>query len=126
VISHTQTYTVTTNNTQGTVSGSLQEVGSSEIVLDQSIPANSTNVLYTIALTAANLQSYIMLSDSDLTILTNSTTAPGNTIHLKAGKPLVWDLGNGYYPNPFTVNVTAFYFTNSTSATSLKARFLTN
>jgi hypothetical protein len=126
VITHTQTYTVVTNNTQGTVSGSLQEVGSSEIVLDQTIPANSTNLLYTISLIAANLQSFIMLSDSDLTVKTNSSSAPANTINLKAGKPLVWDISNGYYPNPFTVNVTAFYSTNGTVATNFKCRFLTN
>jgi hypothetical protein len=59
-----------------------------------------------------------------MTIKTNSPTSPGNTINLVAGVPLIWDASAGYYPNPFTTNVTGFYVT-CTAAALLQGSILT-
>lgn len=63
------------SSTAGSVSlsGYDAESGASEIVIDQSFGANSTNVGLTLALTAANIQSVFLLSDKGCTITTNGT-----------------------------------------------------
>lgn len=70
------------------------------------------------------LASVYILSDQDLTLKTNSTGSPDDTIILTANKPVIWYAGCGW-TNPLTVDVTKFYLTNGggTSAT-FRARFL--
>ena len=107
----------------GAVSGSYTETGTTETSIDQAYPAASTNVLQACAFTISGLQSIILLSSQDMTIKTNSSGAPANTIALKAGVPLVWSITPGNFANPSTVNVTAFYVTCVNAAT-LKAKIL--
>jgi hypothetical protein len=107
------------------LTGSGMEVGNSRVTVNQSYPAGSTNVSTTAAFTAANVQSFLMLSSVDMTVLTNSTSAPGNTINLKAGRALTWEKSPGYYANPFTVNVTVFYI-SSAQAGSFRLVLLTS
>lgn len=57
----------------------------------------------------AGVQQIYILSDSNLTLNTNSYGTPAPQFNLKAGRPYVWCLSDGYFANPFTVNVTGFY-----------------
>lgn len=62
---------------------------------------------------------YIRFSQ-EMTIKTNSDSAPDDSFTLPANHPLVWD-DTMVYDNPFTANVTKFFITNEsgTQATGL-------
>jgi hypothetical protein len=79
---------------------------------DWVVPASTTNQLVAIAFAFAKLDMYVFLSNVDVTIKTNSTTSPGNTITLKAGQMKLWSSSN-YGANEFTADVTTFYLTNA-------------
>lgn len=121
----TDTISVGVSGTDGRrVSGSSQESGTTQAAIDTNFSSGSTDVLTPAAWTVANTQALILLSSADMTIKTNSAGSPANTVTLKAGIPLIWRASAGYYANPFTVNVTAFYVT-CTAASRLQALVLT-
>lgn len=123
-ITHKQTLSILPSS--GTnVTATFTETGSSEVLINDVIPLSSTNLLRTLTITAANIQSIFMLASTDLTIKTNSSGSPANTINLKAGIPLVWSISSAYFTCPITTNVTAFYQTNGAAVTSLTMRVLT-
>jgi hypothetical protein len=115
-----------TSATSGvSLSGSGIDVGSNEVGIDVQLAASTTNQLQAASFAAANVQSIFLVSDQNVTIKTNNATTPGNTITLVAGMPLDWSKSAGYFSNPFTVDVTAFYLT-CTAAARLKCRILTS
>lgn len=124
-IEQTQSYSLSSSEGGSSVSGRLIEVGVSEFNISESYAAGATNELLTFTLTVANLQSIAMYADQNMTLKTNSTSSPGNTINLKAGSPLLWSKSNGYFANPLTTNVTALYV-SCTEASRLKIRGLTS
>lgn len=77
------------------------------------ITAGATNTAVSIAFAVANLKCFFMLSDQDLTIKTNSTSSPQETISLIANRPLEWTAADGYFANPFAGNVSVIYATNA-------------
>ena len=123
-ITHKQTLTVNPTSS-GSVTGTITEVGSNDIVIDDTVAASQTNLLRTVSFTKSLIQSVIMLASTDLVVKTNSSGSPTDTINLKAGIPLIWSTSSGYFACPFSANVTAFYLTNSTVPTTLKVRILT-
>lgn len=84
-------------------------------VFEETIPKNSTDLALVIAMDVSALRGLYICSDVNLTIETNSGSAPDNTIALKAGVPLTWtnEGGNAYFACPFTVDVTTIYATNA-------------
>lgn len=102
---------------------SWTELGNSEINLDIQLAASSTNVLATVAFTAANVQSCVLIADHNMTIKTNSSGSPADTINLVAGIPWVYSKSAGYSASPFGTNVTAFYLT-CTPATRFQMKAL--
>lgn len=124
-MSITDTYSISVASSDSSrASGSSSETGTTRHTVDVNYPASSTNTLLSIAWTVANTQSLFLLSSSDATIKTNSSGSPANTISLKAGIPLIWRASAGYYSNPFTTDVTAWYIT-CTASTRLQAIILT-
>jgi hypothetical protein len=118
-------FTVGFVGTDGTrESGSFTETGTTSIDIATNLPASSTNVEVSISWTVANTQAIFLLSSSNMTIKTNSSSSPGDTIDLIAGIPLIWDASAGYYANLFTVNVTSFYC-SCTAAALLQGAILT-
>lgn len=88
------------------------------------IPDGTTDDLMNIAIDFSQLRNVFLLSDQDITIETNNATTPDDTINLKANVPLIWN-ADAYFSNPFTVDVTAFYLTNSSgSAATLNVEIL--
>jgi len=83
---------------------------------DLAVPVG-TDQQVLIAFTVASVKGLVISSDQNMTLETNSGTSPAQTFTLTAGQPLVWYTGCGY-TNPFTVDVTAFYFTNGTAVTA--------
>lgn len=123
-ITHKQSLSVTPTSS-GSVSGTITEVGANEVVIDDAVAASQTNLLRAVSFTQSLVQSIIMLASTDLTVKTNSSGSPTDTISLKAGIPLIWSKSSAYFTCPFSANVTAFYLTNSTVPTTFKVRILT-
>jgi hypothetical protein len=105
------------------LTASYNEAGTTEIIVDQVIAASQTDLLVAMVFTTASLQAIEILADSNMTLETNSGGAPANTISLKAGIPFLWSKSPGYFANPFTVDVTAWYITNTASG-RLRAKIL--
>lgn len=122
----TDTINSSVSGTDGArLSGSDVEAGNTQITIDQTIPASSTNLLVSCAWTVANTESIFIVASQNCTIKTNSSGSPANTINLVAGIPLIWGASAGYYTNLFTTNVTSWYLTTS-AATRLQAAILTS
>ena len=107
----------------GAISKSLPEFGVQEANLDFVLAASTTNQQMNLAFKIALLQSIFISSDQNITMKTNSTTTPGNTITITGGDPF---LSTGA-ANPFAADVTTVYFTNAgATAANVSVRCLTN
>lgn len=104
------------------VSVTVVATGSGEVNVDETIPASQTNMLITLAVDVSALKSLYISSDETLTIKTNSSGSPTDTLTITGGKPLVWYTGCGF-SCPLTGDVTVIYVTNSAAA-ALKIRTL--
>jgi hypothetical protein len=105
------TLTVNWSNGSTTLAQSVILTGQEEINIGILIPSSTTNKLLTgFAFTLANLQDIYILSDQDVTLKTNSTGSPQETLTIKANKPFGWYKDSGI-PAPFAGNVTAVYAT---------------
>jgi hypothetical protein len=112
---HAITHTINLNwqsGGGGFISKSVTLTGIEENNRDQSVAASTTNLLVPLAFVVADLQSIYIFSDQDLTLKTNSSGSPQETITLKANKPLAWYKDCGL-PVPFAGDVTALYVTNA-------------
>lgn len=94
----------------------------SEIRIEEDVPNPSTNLAFAFAFVKTKLKSIYILSDQNLTLKTNSSGSPQETIALLADKPWVWSAGDSYFANPFAGDVTALYVTNAAAAAVLKIR----
>src|SRR5262245_34097170 len=81
-------------------------------IISESIPAPSTDLSVAYTLTNAKCVALFMYcKEADLTVETNSGSAPAATVNLKAGKPLMWYADSGL-AHPFgATNVTALFVT---------------
>ncbi len=87
-------------------------------VLAESIPENSTDLQVDIAFPKATLVVLYMLATADMTIETNNSGTPDDTINLKANAPLIWVAADAYHANPVNnADVTKVYVTNTTAGT---------
>jgi hypothetical protein len=81
--------------------------------VDALVPAGATNKEWDIAITVANMKSMVLYSDQNVTLKTNSTSSPQDTINLVAGKEIIYTSdGAAGGAIPFAGNVTKFYITN--------------
>lgn len=113
-------------NGVGALQGAVADVGATGLQLNTAVPSNTTGQLLSISFTAATLQAIWLVSSQPLTIATNSQSTPGQTINLRAGIPYKWSASTGYFTNPITTNVTAFYLsTTGGPAATLKGYILT-
>lgn len=103
---------VTWSKSNETVTKRVSASADSESNLDIAVPAATTDKLVNLAIDVSELESLFLLSDKDVSIETNSGSAPDNTIALTANVPVVWYAGCGY-SNPLTADTTKFYITNA-------------
>jgi hypothetical protein len=89
-----------------------------KIVLNESIPGESTDLAVALAFAYAKLQAILLVSDQALTLEFNNSTTGVPTITMAAGVPFLWFVGSNL-DNPFTENVTVLYVTNAGSAAAL-------
>lgn len=76
------------------------------------VSAGSTNMAIAITFPHGTIQSLVVSSDQDVTVKTNSTTTPGDTLTIKKTAGVIWgsDYANAC---PFTADVTELYVTNA-------------
>jgi hypothetical protein len=88
--------------------------------LSVTVPANSTDKHYALAVDQSELQAVFLSSDKAVTIKTNSDSAPGDTIVLAAGQAIVWSAADAAAKAelvcPFSVDVTSVYITAEAAA----------
>lgn len=113
----THTYTVAAYNGANTISKSNTVSQGGELEINEAIPANQTNLSVAFAFVKAKLQYIMLVADVNMTLKTNSSGAPQETINLLAGFPYFWELAGGYFANPFIGNVTSLFVTNTTAGT---------
>lgn len=120
VLERAITYGATTIRKSETVSSGQ------EILINESVPANQTNLQFALAFTNAKLQSFFAYSDVAMSLHTNeaSTGTPQDKIFLLAGVPYMWSLTASFLgevgdsaASPFDGNVTALFVTNTTAGT---------
>jgi hypothetical protein len=100
----------------GSVSSDISVDGDAEVSLVDQAVAVATDTLVNVAFPYATIKAVILLCDVALTIKTNSSGAPSQTISLAAGVPTAWITG-GAGANPFSVDVTKIYLTAVTAGT---------
>jgi len=110
-------------SSSATISGVMSDNGSTQVVIDAAFTDATTDSMLSVSFTTAALRSLVLYSTGDCTIETNSGSAPDQTINLKADKPYLWSHGSGYFANPITHDVTAFYVT-AAMACHLQGRIL--
>lgn len=111
----------------GQVTTTTNVVGDEEYNLDTTLAAGAVDQLMSATITVAKIQSIFILAAQNGILKTNSSTAPGNTLTLVGMTPSIYYPG-GSMTLQFTVNITAFYLTNSntTQTNEFKIMILLN
>jgi hypothetical protein len=119
-INHTATRSYKTQSSQ-TMALTETINGDMELNVTLTIPANTTNQAIVIAITQTDLLSVCLYANgAALTVKTNSSGSPQDTIALVSGQCLVWTLQtDGIGKIPFSANVTEFFVTNATSGSAI-------
>lgn len=100
-----------------TASGSGVEVGSVLFTHDLQYGAGITDAPVACSVVAANVQGFLVISDKDVTIKTNSAGSPAQTWNFKAGRPIWWGANDGgIFANPVTTNITGLFVSTSLPA----------
>lgn len=87
-------------------------VDEAEVAYEDTVVAGASDVEADISFPFAGVKACCLVSDKDVTVKTNSSSTPGDTITLTANKPLIWyDGARGV--NPFTADVTKLFFSNA-------------
>jgi hypothetical protein len=106
------------------ISANIVANASSQHTFDAAIAASQTNFEIDVDIPVSpELKAFVLIADQNMTVKTNSTSAPDNTISLSANVPFFWITGQGSIP--LAAAVTKFYVTNTTAGT-LKCRALFN
>lgn len=96
----------------------IEKSSGSVIAIDESISANQTDLVYAIAFDKDRLKMVYLVASETMTIETNSSSAPSDTLTMTADEPLIWWEGATEYTNPFaTADVTGWFLTNTTACT---------
>ena len=94
--------------------------------LSEAVPGPSTNLQMNWQVDVSTIKAIKFLSDIDLTIKTNSSGSPADTITLTANQPLFWHVGMGL-TSPLGTDVTTIFVTAAGSvAGTLKVWCITD
>jgi len=100
----------------GTISSTTHSyTDDTEIGVKEVISAGVTNKEIDITLVVASLKSLVLYCDQIVTLKTNSTSAPQETIVMAALTEIVWTTDGlaGRTTIPFAGNITKFYISNA-------------
>lgn len=98
-----------------TISGVTASASGNNITqIADTIAASTTHQSFAIGIDVSTIQSLFIYTDGALTVKTNSTGSPDQTLTFAANQPLVWAYGMPV-TCPLTTDVTMLYFTNGSS-----------
>jgi hypothetical protein len=121
------TYTLGFNwQTPGdSIAANLVANGEVNLAINEDIVANQTDHEIDAAIPVApKLQAFLLYCDQNVTVKTNNSGAPTDTINLSAGVPFFW-IGSGSVP--LAGAITKFFVTNTTACTfQVRALFNTS
>ena len=104
-------------NNNGTVVGSSQTItGGAEANLDEPIPQDSTDLEILYSLDVSQIKSIVILADQAMTLKTNSSSVPDETLSLLANDPYEWHTGS-LHTNLLATDITSLFMTNTTAGT---------
>ena len=109
------------------VEQSFSQSSGAESNVDEDVTTATTDGLVAFTLDFSQCKAlYMLASGGALTVKTNSSGAPDQTIALASGVPFVWVATSGI-TCPITTDITALYVSNASGATvTLKIRSLTD
>jgi hypothetical protein len=107
----TSTYATDEGNAVAAVS---KYTGTTEVAYDGTVAATTDLVEVDIAWLHANVHSLLLYSSQALTIKTNNSTTPIQTLVLAAGQALVWGADH-LEACPVTADVTKLFLSNDTA-----------
>jgi hypothetical protein len=99
------------------ITNTVSQTAASEVNVDESIANGATNVAVTWAVDQSELKLLYIVSDKALTLKTNSSSAPDDTITLAANQPVEWCASDSA-TCPLSADVTLLYVTNSSGASA--------
>lgn len=106
------------------VSSTVDHVCDVVTKLSEVIPDATVDEQFGISLTVADARAVILHSNQQVTIKTNDSIAPQETLNLLANAPIVWELGDAAL---FAGNVTSLFISNSSGfPATVKAIFGSN
>lgn len=111
-VSHTFAFSHTGGSTP--LSDSVTVSGELATEANISLSGSTTNQQENIAFNHTNLRGVYIKSDVTVTLKTNSSGSPDDTITVTAGVPFIWYYQSGV-DNPFSAAVVTTYWTNGTS-----------
>ena len=99
-----------------TTTATVTVSGEGDQNIEVAVPGSTTDYHVLASIDVSQLALIYILADKALTLKTNSTSTPADTISLAVDKPFLWYSGCGL-TMPFTVDITTLYLTNGTAGT---------
>ena len=100
-----------TVSSQGTaISHSVTHTGESRIQMAETIAAESTDLALSVGIDISQIKMVAMVANTAMTVKTNDSVTPIDTIVLTAGVPVIFEEGDAAL---FTADVTGFFVTNA-------------
>jgi len=116
-MSFTHSVGVTYRTAEGTITNTTDNYTADGQILFSGTVANSATQEVDVAIDVSKVQSIVLYSDRAITVKTNSSGSPDDTIALAAGKQLVWTVDH-VEAIFLTVDVTKFYLVNASGGTA--------
>ncbi len=121
-MSFTHSVGVTYKTAAGSITNTTDSyTADGELNVSEVITAGASNVQFDITFDPDNVKSMVLYSDQAVTVKTNSSSSPQETISLVAKKQRVWNTDHTE-TIPFSGPVTAFYISNA-GATDANFKF---
>ena len=111
-MSHTLTLNHGFTRAGGGQTKNVSKTADSIAAYDITVAIGATNFEVVIGIDISELEAIYINASQDLLMETNDGTTPDDQFNLDADTPLVWFSG-GYFPNPFSEDVTSLFFTNA-------------
>lgn len=125
-MSHAMTFSRTVSTTEGQITSSATVSGEMKTVCQVTVPAETTDMEVDVAIDISTVLGIVIHSSQAVTVETNSSSAPDDTLTLIANKAYEWE-ENSYDDLILTVDVTKLYLTNAgSSAATFKIRTVTD
>lgn len=123
-MSITHTFTLGWARSGESISRTVAVSNDSELNADIALTASEANKLVAMAIDVSQMKGLFIDSDVDVTIETNNSGTPVDTISVTANEPVIW-FATSPLTNPLGTDVTAIYLTNGdATAGTCKIRVL--